>query len=157
MVSLVRKEVRFLRLKLTKTLFVLLETSYLQQQMRAAEFYTTKVLLKLIKILGEKESRTYEILLKSRAKHLRDMTQRKVIESHRIDPLLKPYLDSTMLIFKEFIDLGLPLEECEDWLYDRYAEVRKLVKAVLKPANQSGKGRAAKTSNEELSLCFDTL
>lgn len=78
--------------------------------MRAAEFYTTSVLLRLIKILGEKESRTYEILLKSRAKHLRDMTQRKVIDSQKIDPLLKPYLDSTMLIFKEFIDLGLPRE-----------------------------------------------
>ena len=157
-VSLVRKEVKFLRLKLTKTLFMLLETSYLQQQMRAAEFYTTEVLLRLIKIMGEKEARTNEILLKSRAKHLREMTQRKVIESQKIDPLLKPYLDSTMLIFKEFVDLGLPRDECEDWLYDRYAEVRKLVRAVLKPANQAGKGqRAAKTPAEELSVCFDTL
>jgi hypothetical protein len=47
------------------------------------------VLLKLIKILGEKDSKTFEILLKSRAKHLREMTQRKVIECQRIDPLLK--------------------------------------------------------------------
>ena len=116
------------------------------------------MLLKLIKILGEKDSRTFEILLKSRAKHLREMTQRKVIECQKIDPLLKPYLDSTMLIFKEFIDLSLPREDCEDWLYDRYAEVRKLVKAVLKPANQSIKSqKAVKSSAEELSVCFDTL
>jgi hypothetical protein len=86
------------------------------------------------------------------------MTQRKVIESQKIDPLLKPYLDSTMLIFKEFIDLGMPREECEDWLYDRYAEVRKLVKAILKPANQSGKGqKPTKSSAEEISICFDSL
>jgi hypothetical protein len=40
-----------------------------------------------------------------------------------------------MLIFKEFTDLGIPKEECMDWLYERYAEVRKLIKAVLKPSN----------------------
>ncbi len=53
----------------------------------------------------------------------------------KIDPLLKPYLDSTMLIFKEFSELEIAEEDCLDWLYDRYSEVRKIVKALLKPAN----------------------
>jgi hypothetical protein len=60
-------------LKLTKILFMMLETSYLQQ-MKADEFYTTQVLLQLVKILGEKQSRVNEILMRSRAKHLREYT-----------------------------------------------------------------------------------
>lgn len=40
-----------------------------------------------------------------------------------------------MLIFKEFSELGIAEEDCLDWLYDRYSEVRKIVKALLKPAN----------------------
>ena len=46
--------------------------------------------------------------MKSRAKHLREMTQNRVMLSQKIDPVLKPYLDSTMLIFKEFTELGIP-------------------------------------------------
>ncbi len=52
---------------------MMLETSYLQQ-MKADEFYTTQVLLQLVKILGEKQSRVNEILMRSRAKHLREYT-----------------------------------------------------------------------------------
>ena len=73
--------------------------------------------------------------MKSRAKHLREMTQHRVMQTPKIDPLLKPYLDSTMLIFKEFTELGIAEADCLDWLYDRYSEVRKLVKTLLKPAN----------------------
>ena len=111
-----------------------LETSY-RHQMKVEEFYTTQVLLQLVSMLGEKPARINEILLRSRAKHLREYTQSKVMETKKIDPLLKPYLDSSMMIFKEFNDLGIPKEDCIDWLYDRYSEVRKLVKALLKPAN----------------------
>lgn len=73
--------------------------------------------------------------MKSRAKHLREMTQNRVMVNAKIEPLLKPYLDSTMLIFKEFTELGIPENEYKDWLYDRYSEVRKLIKATLNPAN----------------------
>jgi len=64
--SLLRKEVRFLKIKLTKTLFLMRETTYLQQ-VKASDFYSIKVLLQLVKIIGEKDSRVHEILLKSRA------------------------------------------------------------------------------------------
>lgn len=87
---------------------MLLETSYLAAQQRNQEFYSTKVLLSLIKILGEKDSKTHDVLMKSRANHLRQMTQHKVMLSQKIDPVLKPYLDSTMLIFKEFTELNIP-------------------------------------------------
>ena len=50
--------------------------------------------------------------MKSRAKHLREMTQHKVMLTPKIDPLLKPYLDSTMLIFKEFTELGIAEADC---------------------------------------------
>jgi hypothetical protein len=121
--------------------------------MKAEEFYSTKVLLQLVRILGEKQAKINEILLKSRAKHLREYTQSKIMETKKIDPLIKPYLDSTMLIFKEFNDLGIPKEDCVEWLYDRYSEVRKLIKAVLKPANQSAKTKTSKPDN----LGIDTL
>jgi hypothetical protein len=58
------------------------------------------------------------------------------MQERKIEPLLKPYLDSTMLIYKELSELGVPSADYNDWLYDRYSEVRKLVKACLKPANQ---------------------
>lgn len=151
-IALLRKEVKFLKLKLTKTLFMMLETSYLP---RGEKFYTTQVLLQLVKMLGEKPARVNEILLRSRAKHLREYTQSKVMETKKIDPLLKPYLDSAMLIFKEFNDLGVPKEECIDWLYDRYSEVRKLIKALLKPANQSAKTKVKSDPKDPVG--FDTL
>jgi hypothetical protein len=44
-VLLLRKEVKFLKLKLIKTLFVMLETSYIQTPQKQAEFYNTKLLL----------------------------------------------------------------------------------------------------------------
>jgi len=57
------------------------------------------------------------------------------MQERKIEPLLKPYLDSTMLIYTELGELGVPSSDYNDWLYDRYSEVRKLVKACLKPAN----------------------
>ena len=42
---------------------------------------------------------------------------------------MKPYLDQTLMILIEFKDLKI---EAEDWLYDRYSEIRKLSKAWLK-------------------------
>ena len=62
----------------------------------------------------------------------------------KIEPLLKPYLDSTMLIYKEFFDIGIPESDCKDWLYDRYSEVRKIVKAALMPANQNAKTKGVR-------------
>ena len=73
-----------------------------------------------------------------------------MIELRKIEPLLKPYLDSTMLIFKEFTDLGLPPDDCHDWLYERYNEVRKLVKAALKPANVSSKGQKSAKGGKDM-------
>ena len=99
-------------------------------------------------------------MLKSRAKHLRESTQKNVIELRKIEPLLKPYLDSTMLIFKEFTEIGVPADDCHDWLYERYSEVRKLIKAALKPANISSRGKSKKdirTSTDALAQCFDSL
>jgi len=79
------------------------------------------------------------------------------MEVKKIDPLLKPYLDSTMMIFKEFNDLGLPKEECIDWLYDRYSEVRKLVKALLSPANLSSTASKTKPVKPADPLSLDIL
>ena len=42
---------------------------------------------------------------------------------------MKPYLDQTLMILIELKDLKI---EAEDWLYDRYSEIRKLSKAWLK-------------------------
>jgi hypothetical protein len=57
--------------KLIRLLFLKLETSYLTTQ---SEFYTTKSLLQLLKILADNQVKTFDILMKSRAKHLREMT-----------------------------------------------------------------------------------
>lgn len=66
-----------------------------------------------------------------------------------------------MLIFKEFTEIGVPADDCHDWLYERYSEVRKLIKAALKPANIASKGKSKgkdiRTSTDALAQCFDTL
>jgi hypothetical protein len=80
--------------------------------------------------------------MKSRAKYLREITQKRVIETKQIEPLLKPYLDNAMMIFKEFTELALPKEECQDWLYDRYEEVRQLMKAALKKSSTTKNTKA---------------
>lgn len=52
------------------------------------------------------------------------------MEKRQVLPLLKPLLDTTTLIFREFEELQICHRE--DWLYERYSEIRKLVKLIFK-------------------------
>jgi hypothetical protein len=49
-------------------------------------------------------------------------------------PLLKQLMDTCVLIYREFVELKLPGRD--EWLWERYAEVRKLVKVQLKELRQ---------------------
>ena len=49
-------------------------------------------------------------------------------------PLLKVFMDDCVCIYREFQQLDIPGRE--QWLYDRYSEVRKMVKVQLKEIEQ---------------------
>ena len=65
LLDLVCKEVALLKQKVVQTLFIFLETSYIQATQSnsppgaSSPFYSTKVNLNLLRILGEKEEKTH--------------------------------------------------------------------------------------------------
>ena len=46
--------------------------------------------------------------------------------------MIKPFLDTTTLIFHELQDLEI--DDRDEWLYERYTELRKLVKIIVSQA-----------------------
>ena len=50
--------------------------------------------------------------------------------------LLKPFLDTTTLIYCELEDHRV--EKREEWLYERYSELRKLVKIIVGHSDEGG-------------------
>jgi len=52
-------------------------------------------------------------------------------------PLVKQFMDTCVLIYREFEELNLPNKD--QWLWERYGEIRKLVKVQLKELQARGK------------------
>ena len=89
----------------------------------------TKNLIALLSVLGVSDSQIHFRLLNLRAKFLRHQVETGSITYRAVIPLLKPLFDQILLIHME---LGRLRIDCEEWLYDRYAEIRKLVKTACR-------------------------
>ena len=79
LLQLIAKEVAVLKKKVISMLYVYTEESYegsesrnLKQQEAGKGFYSTRVSLQLLQVLGEPKRQTHQTMLRMRARHVRD-------------------------------------------------------------------------------------
>ena len=125
----VSDEVAVFKQKLLRKIEVNLRNSYQSQ--------TTATLLRLQVLLGVPKALANDRLLEQRALAVRKSALEQVVSVRAVQPLIKPLLDAVILNAMEFKELDIPFEE---WVYCRYSEVRKLVKALFSSAKGTKAG-----------------
>ncbi len=135
--DLIDKEVKVIKLKIIKVIYIQLESSFLQAQGKKS----TKDLITLLRALAENKSLIDLRLLLSRAKFIKDQVQASVLKAgaSKLESVQTQTAITTQVLnylkanIEEFTLFKLDYEE---WLIDRLTEVRSIISVFVSKINK---------------------